>query len=182
MKKAKFRFLITVFFIVFFYGSNPNSFAASEPQPWLRQYDIAVVAFSLSEESCKQGTPVTARARIKNLGQDTLNAVLCTIGPSQRSPFYVKILPVFDPGEEVEISTTLPALFVGDHIIEACVDGKNIFQETNEDNNVKSATLHVEPLTKEDVKLRAAGFVTTKINQAMAAINAWLRNLGKPRQ
>ena len=142
--------------------------------------DVAVTSFSLSKTSCLQGEPVTATATIKNVGKDILRAVLCTIGPQGRRPVYVKIQPILAPGQEIKISTTLPALFVGDHIIEARVDGKNLYIETNEENNAKSASLHVEAITKEKVKERVEEKAEEKAGEIIETIDRWLRGLGKP--
>ena len=154
--------------------------------------DVAVTSFSLSKTSCLQGEPVTAQATVKNIGQDILRAVLCTIGPGGTKPVYIKVVPILDPGQEIKISTTLPALIAGDHTIEARVDGKNIIKETNETNNVMTASLHVEKITKENLeqearkkaeaaKQKAGNVILEKIGQAQEAIDRWLRGLGKPK-
>ncbi|MDP3143148.1 MAG: CARDB domain-containing protein, partial [Candidatus Omnitrophota bacterium] len=77
--------------------------------------DASVASFSLSKTTCLQGEPVTASAVIKNTGSDPLRALLCTIGPHDFKPFYVKIIPILDPGKEIKVSTTLPALIAGEH-------------------------------------------------------------------
>ncbi|MFH1202069.1 MAG: CARDB domain-containing protein [Candidatus Omnitrophota bacterium] len=147
--------------------------------------DVAVTNFSLSKTSCLQGEPVTAQASVKNIGQDILRGVLCTIGPSGTKPVYVKVVPILDPGQEIKISATLPALIAGDHTIEARVDGKDIIKETNETNNVMTASLHVEKLTKEkleqEAKQKVTGAIFEKIGQIQGAIDSWLRGLGKPK-
>ena len=144
--------------------------------------DVAVTSFTLSKNSCLQGESITASATIKNIGQDTLNAVLCTIGPAGAKPVYFKILPVLDSGKEVKISVTLPALLAGDHTIEARVDGKNLIKEENEENNTKGLTLHVEPITKEKIKQKGVGIVVETIGKAKQAFDNWLRGWGKPKE
>jgi len=142
--------------------------------------DLMVSSFSLSKSSCLQGELVTAKATIKNVGLDSLPAVLCTIGPSEKKPFYVKVFPLLDPQEEVEISTTLPALFAGDHIIEARVDGRNMIKETDENNNIMSVSLRVEPITKKQLKAKAGDIIVENIGKIRDGIGKWLKNLGKP--
>ncbi|MFC1645987.1 CARDB domain-containing protein [Candidatus Omnitrophota bacterium] len=144
--------------------------------------DVAVTSINLSKTSCFQGELVTATATIKNLGQDTLNGVLCTIGPSGRKPFYVKVLPVLELDEEVEISVTLPALVAGDHTIEGRVDGKNIFKEENEENNILATSIHVEPISAEGIKEKSSGAVLEKIGNVRDAFNRWLRGWGKSKE
>ncbi|MBU2251483.1 MAG: hypothetical protein KKH25_04445, partial [Candidatus Omnitrophica bacterium] len=142
------------------------------------QRDLMVSSFSLSKSSCLQGEMVTAKATIKNVGLDPLPGILCTIGPAGSKPFYVKIFPLLDPQEEVEISTTLPALFAGDHTVEARVDGRNMIQEIDEDNNVMSASLHVEEINKQQLKSKATDIIVDGVGKLRERINNWLKGLG----
>jgi len=144
--------------------------------------DVAVTGFSLSKSSCYQGEMITAKAIIKNLGSDPLRGVLCTIGPSGSKPFYVKIVPFLDAGEEIEISATLPALIAGEHVLEGRVDGKDIFDEENEENNIIGASITVTPITREDIKSDVKGAAQEKINQTINAVNKWLNGLGRPKK
>jgi subtilase family serine protease len=144
--------------------------------------DVAIIAMSLSKAICLQGELVTAKATVKNTGQDTLRGVLATIGPSHKQPVYIKVIPILDPGQEVAISTTLPALIAGKQLIEARVDGTNTIREDNEKNNVQTLTLNVEPVTKDKVISTAAGTVAEKAGKVVGAVDDWLRGLGKPKK
>ncbi len=169
---------------------NNTATATLEVKPGLLggtgHVDVSVASFSLNKTTCMQGELVTAKVTIKNTGQDILYGVLATIGPSGNKPVYIKIFPILDPGEEAEISTTLPVFIPGEHIIEARVDGKNIIQEEDEDNNIMGVTLVVEKVTregvKEELKQKTTGVVVEKANKVVDAVNRWLKGLGKPRQ
>ncbi|MFH1202058.1 MAG: CARDB domain-containing protein [Candidatus Omnitrophota bacterium] len=144
--------------------------------------DVAVTSFVLDKEITLEGQSVKAEVLVKNSGKDTLNNVLCAIGLKDQKPFYIKILPILDPGQEVKLEVMIPALAAGEHIIEARVDGKNIVKELNEDNNVRSVSLYVEKITGEHVKAKGAIIIPEKIGRAIAAVNRWLRGPGQFRQ
>jgi hypothetical protein len=143
--------------------------------------DVAVTSFALSDNYCMQGEKVTADATVKNIGQDTLNLILFTIGPVEARPIAVKVIPALDPGKEEKVTITIPTLIAGDYAYEARLDGKNVIKEDNEDNNVRTVYLHVEKITREQVRAQAANVAIEKINQAIDAFSRWLGSLGKPK-
>ena len=146
--------------------------------------DVAVMNISLSKAPCMQGEPVTIQATVKNVGQDTLHGVLCTIRTENRPPFFIKVLPILDPGEEVKLSKTLPAFISGEHKIIVTVDGKNMIKEADEENNVKTIKLIVKPISKEQlkdlkdgIKTKGKNVIKNKVDEIKGAVNNWLRGL-----
>jgi len=143
--------------------------------------DVAVTSFTLSKNYCMQGEKVTAEATVKNIGQDTLNLILFTIGPAEARPVAAKVIPVLDPGKEEKINVAIPTLIAGDYAYEARLDGKNVIKEDNEENNVRTAYLQVEKITREHARAQAANVAIEKISQAIDAFSRWLGGLGKPK-
>ena len=148
--------------------------------------DVAVMSITLSKSPCMQGEPVTIEATVKNIGQDILHGVLCTIRTENRPPFFVKVLPIIDPGEEIKLTKTLPALIAGEHKIIVTLDGKNIIKEEDEENNIKTIKLLVKPISKQQlkdvrdgIKTRGKGAIKNKVNEIKGAVNKWLRGIGR---